>query len=213
MAMKHKFKEPAICWDCANATNNRCSWVDRGEPVEGWIARKTTIRFSGEETKSYCVHYCPFFERDAERGGLKKLPLGGEVENEGCNSNQRSTADAVYRMAQFSGSGNLGDSDSPLADYPNRKARLLKDNPQDREVLDLAFGIIEQAVRDWKVLEYGAKEDAMVEKGEWIHRKELVEFFFSKWFARLCEPLHYSPEEIRTALHIPEDALWKTRLS
>jgi len=211
MAKRHH--EHTLCWDCANATNNRCSWVDRGEPVEGWRARKTTIRFSGEETKSYCVHYCPLFERDAERGGLKKLPLGGEVENEGSSCNQHSAADAVCRMAIVSDSGHLGSGDSPLADYPDRKARLLKDNPQDREVLDLAFGIIEQAVRDWKVLEYGSKESAMVEKGEWIHRKELVEFFFSKWFARLCEPLHYSPEEIRAALHIPEDSLWKIRLS
>ena len=213
MAKRHH--EHTLCWDCANATNNRCPWVDRGEPVEGWRARKTTIRFSGEETKSYCVHYCPFFERDAERGGLKKLPLGGEVDQHGKNlcRDKLCASAPVGGVVKLSDSRHLGSGDSPLAYYPDRKARLLKDNPQDREVLDLAFGIIEQAVRDWKVLEYGSKESAMVEKGEWIHRKELVEFFFSKWFARLCEPLHYSPEEIRTALYIPEDALWKTRLS
>ena len=48
----------------------------------------------------------------------------------------------------------------------------------------------------------------MVERGEWVKRDDMVEFFFSKWFHRLCEPLHYSPEEIRAALGIPESARW-----
>lgn len=85
---------------------------------------------------------------------------------------------------------------------------------EEREIIDLAYGILERAVLDWKLLEYGRKEAAMVERGEWVKRDDMVAFFFSKWFHRLCEPLHYSPEEIRAALNIPECAkTWKTALS
>lgn len=202
-----KRHEHTLCWDCKNATSMDCPWVDRGVPVEGWRARKTTIRFACENSESYHVHFCPLFERDAANGGLKKVALGGEngKGNSGCG--QSCTADARYRMAQHINPGSLGNSRGSVVDRGDRQTRLL------REDLDLAFGIIEQAVRDWKSLENGRKEETMVEKGEWVSRTELVEFFFSKWFSRLCEPLHYSPEEIREALRIPEDALWTIRQS
>ena len=77
----------------------------------------------------------------------------------------------------------------------------------------MAYVILERAVLDWKLLEYGRKEAAMVDKGEWVQREDLVDFFFSKWFSRLCEPLQYTPEEIRAVLNIPEDARWTIKQS
>ena len=199
-----KRHEHTLCWDCSHATDNKCPWATSERPVPGWRARPTTIRFASEKTDSFHVYYCPLFDRDAERGGLKKVALGGETD-ERSNCNNSGLTATVYRMANVSHSGNLGSGDSPVADRRDRQARGLK---ADREILDLAFGIIEKAVQDWKVLEYGRKESAMVEKVDWVHREDLLEFFFSKWFARLCEPLAYTPEEIRAALNIPEELRW-----
>ena len=205
-----KRHEHSLCWDCSRASKNGCPWAAEGKPVDGWRARKTTIRFSGEKTDSYHVWSCPLFDRDSERGGLKKVALGGDTKNEGSNSNQRGASDAVYRMAQFLGSGNLGSGNRPVVDYRDRQARVLS---AERDIIELAYVILERAVLDWKLLEYGRKEAAMVDKGEWVQREDLVDFFFSKWFSRLCEPLQYTPEEIRAVLNIPEDARWTIKQS
>ena len=192
-----------LCWDCAKATSPECPWAESGKPVEGWRAKKTKLRFSGEESDSYRVFSCPLFERDAVKGGMKKV--GGENDKGVCRGGKHSATDAVYRMALIANSGNLGSGDSALADCGDRQTRILNEN---RDVIDLAYGVLERAVMDWKLLEYGRKEAAMVERGEWVKRDDMVEFFFSRWFHRLCEPLHYSPEEIRAALGIPESARW-----
>ena len=108
--------------------------------------------------------------------------------------------------------GSLGHSNRPVADSQNGGTRVLNPPPNDREILNLAYGILEGAVDDWKALDYGRKAEAMVERGEFVKREDMVEFFFSRWFTQLCEPLHYSPEEIREALNIPPDA-WRIVLS
>ena len=210
MGSRYEF---SLCWDCALATSAKCPWAESGQPVEGWKVRNTKIRFSrGEITDSYHVYRCPLFVRDAKKGGMEKVALGGETNDKGSSSNKHSVTDAVYRMAVASGLGHLGHSDSALANCGDREARIL--NEPEREVIDLAYGILERAVEDWKALEYGRKESAMIEKGSWVERSEVVGFFFSKWFSRLCEPLHYSPEEIRAALNIPEEAKqWMTKQS
>lgn len=203
--------EHTLCWDCAKATSAECPWAESGTPVPGWKAKKTKLKFSREVSTSFHVKECPLFERDARHGGVDKyVALGGET-NERSNSNNGGATDAVYRMAQFLGSGYMGSRNCLVVDCGDRKARVLN---SEREVLDLAYGILERAVMDWKALEYGRKETAMVEKAVWVERSEVVAFFFSKWFARLCEPLHYSPEEIRAALNIPEEArAWMTQSS
>jgi hypothetical protein len=76
----------------------------------------------------------------------------------------------------------------------------------DRDALDLAFGIIERAVIDWRALDYGRLAEVMVD-GEAINRKETCEFFFSDWFKDLCNVTQFTPEQIRSFLHIPEDAM------
>lgn len=206
MGSKH---DHTLCWDCAKATSQDCPWAERGQPVEGWRAKKTKLRFSGELSDSYRVFSCPLFERDAVNGGMKKV--GGENDKSNGRGNQSRTTDAVYRMAQSSNSGNLGSGNCPVADRGDRQAWVLSE--ENRDIIDLAYGILERAVIDWKLLEYGRKEAAMVERGEWVKRDDMVEFFFSKWFHRLCEPLHYSPEEIRAALNIPECARWMSAKS
>lgn len=205
--------EHTLCWDCALATSDKCPWADHGEPVEGWGARATKIkhRYGGGETvitDSYHVWRCPMFIRDAERGGMKKVALGGETNDKGMCGNKPSSASAVYRMAQFPSLGDLGNRDCPVAHRGNGQTRVLNPPPNDREILNFAYAILESAVEDWKALDYGRKTEVMAEKGEWVKRDETVAFFFSRWFAQLCEPLHYSPEEIRAALNIPPDAWW-----
>ena len=206
--------EHTLCWDCALATSDKCPWADHGEPVEGWGARATKIKHrhgTGDAviTDSFHVWRCPLFERDAENGGRRKAALGGEENNDkGMRCGKPCTSSAVYRMAVTPCSGGVGNSNRPVADSQNRGTRVLNPPPNDREILNLAYAILESAVEDWKTLDYGRKTEAMAEKGEWVKRDETVAFFFSQWFSLLCEPLHYSPEEIREALNIPPDAWW-----
>lgn len=198
--------EHTLCWDCANCVGG-CSWSSKGQPVEGWRARPTKIRFSGETTDSFIVYHCPKFERDAENGGMKKAALGREEDHYGKNlCRDKSCASApVGGVVERPDSGDLGHSRGAVANRKNRRTRVLTDG---REMIDLGFGLLERAVIDWKTLEYGRKESALVEKCEWVEKDELVRFFFSRFFALLCEPLPYSPEEIRSALKIPEEARW-----
>ena len=72
--------------------------------------------------------------------------------------------------------------------------------------MGLAFGIVEQAVRDWKALDYGRKPEALMD-GVLVSRKEVVRFFFSEWFLHLIEPFPYTAKQVRAALRIPENAL------
>ena len=205
--------EHTLCWDCALATSDKCPWADHGEPVPGWGARATKIKHrhgTGDAviTDSFHVWRCPLFERDAEKGGRRKAALGGEGNNDkGMRGGKPCTSSAVYRMAVTPCVGSLGHSNRAVADCKDGGTRILKPPPNDREILNLAYGILESAVEDWKALDYGRKAEAMVERGEFVKREDMVEFFFSHWFTQLCEPLHYSPEEIREALYIPPDAL------
>ena len=205
--------EYTLCWDCALATSDKCPWADHGETVEGWGARATKIKHrhgTGDAviTDSFHVWRCPLFERDAAKGGREKVALGGETNDKKHGGNKPSSASAVYRMAITPCVGGVGNSNRPVADSQNGGTRILKPPPNDREILNLSYAILESAVEDWKALDYGRKTEAMAEKGEWVKRDETVAFFFSQWFSLLCEPLHYSPEEIRAALNIPPDAWW-----
>lgn len=80
-------------------------------------------------------------------------------------------------------------------------------NEEDRIFAELAAGIIEQAVLDWKDLDYGkltrcpGKRDST-----YIYAYEVESFFKSKWFEHLLSfalPQH-TPQEIRLALKIKE---------
>ena len=52
-----------LCWRCIKSANNGCSWSERFEPVEGWTAVPTKIKFCDYTDDSYRVIDCPEFER------------------------------------------------------------------------------------------------------------------------------------------------------
>jgi len=58
-----------ICWDCRNAVPGPeagCSWSRRWQPVEGWDAEETWVRYGAYGSqKSYRVLECPEFEEES----------------------------------------------------------------------------------------------------------------------------------------------------
>ncbi len=78
---------------------------------------------------------------------------------------------------------------------------------QDAGAVDLACAIIEQAVIDWKDLEYG-KLKRVLGKPDYafVYSEEVRIFFQSKWFEHLLSFAlpHHSPQQVRKALKIPE---------
>lgn len=56
----HRTKKPTLCFNC---TRLDCTWMMNLEPVAGWTAKKTKIRYkvSGKDVSvpSYCVESCP----------------------------------------------------------------------------------------------------------------------------------------------------------
>lgn len=195
-------KEHTLCWDCGNATNDACPWVDAGMPVPGWWATPSKIKTCGVLSDSYRVIKCPLFVRDADKGGLVKVPLKGERHNGNSNHSKHRPVDAWSRVAVSRRPVGVDNGSGAVAHRGSGKAR----RSVEREVLDLAFGIIERAVLDWKALDYGRLAEVMVD-GEAISRKETCEFFFSDWFKDLCNVTQFTPEQIRGFLHIPEDAM------
>lgn len=220
MSIKNKIercnKAPTLCWDCANATNNFCPWVESGKPVDGWRATPTTIKQNGHVVAhSYHVHSCPMFKRDAEYGGRKKVvyhleyvpekPLKGESKNEGSNSNQHNRPDAWDRVVKPNDSQPVGNRRGTVADKGSRRSWGALNNVE-LDPFDLALGIIERYVIDWRALEFGARDYVLVD-GVLVSKEDTLTFFFEPWFYDLCTAIHYTPKQIRKALRIPEDAI------
>ena len=87
-------------------------------------------------------------------------------------------------------------------DLFGRKRHVHIDGP---DTVRIASEICTQAVRDWQYLRYGEIESAPY-YGDRRKKVELLEFFFSNWFARLLECFsERSPEQIRSYLKITED--------
>lgn len=68
-------KNEQLCWNCKRSTNPegfRCSWADKGEPIEGWTAAEGRICYKydtygnkiGELGISYDITACPMFVKD-----------------------------------------------------------------------------------------------------------------------------------------------------
>lgn len=61
-----------LCWTCRNTNADKCPWFVPGEakPVEGWVAEKTVIYYSGKDahyaTDSYHVISCPNYDPISE---------------------------------------------------------------------------------------------------------------------------------------------------
>ena len=76
----------------------------------------------------------------------------------------------------------------------------------NRDTVTLAEAIIEQAVRDWKYIDYGQLGDKIHSNGTAIWRDELLEFFFSSWFEVLLASFSpHSAEQIRRMIRITDD--------
>lgn len=63
----HLKGDQTLCWRCENCLGG-CSWSEKFEPVEGWNAERTVIKYFNIETPSFLVRGCPLFiEDDGER--------------------------------------------------------------------------------------------------------------------------------------------------
>lgn len=63
----HLKEDQTLCWRCKNCFGG-CSWSEKFEPVEGWNAERTVIKYFNIETPSFLVRDCPLFiEDDGER--------------------------------------------------------------------------------------------------------------------------------------------------
>lgn len=64
--------KPTLCWKCAHACGG-CSWSDSLTPVEGWIAKPSTIKVirGGEhrviEADTFLIIKCPEFVDDTDQ--------------------------------------------------------------------------------------------------------------------------------------------------
>lgn len=59
----HRKGDQSLCWNCKNCFGG-CSWAERFEPVEGWRAERTIIKYFNIETPSFLVRDCPLFAVD-----------------------------------------------------------------------------------------------------------------------------------------------------
>lgn len=70
---------------------------------------------------------------------------------------------------------------------------------------ELMCAVVEQAVLDWRDLDCGKVTAIMTGDGSVVKKKEVVEFFQSRWFdALVYNTLDFSPEQIRAALKVPK---------
>lgn len=78
---------------------------------------------------------------------------------------------------------------------------------KEKAFLEMSACIIEQAVEDWKALDYGKLNRTIGKPGnDYIYLDEVLPFFQSRWFEHLLSfalPTH-TPQEVRKALRIPE---------
>lgn len=58
---KKKLPPPTLCWQCGNICGG-CSWSERFEPVEGWVAIPTKVGHYG--LQSFVVLKCPAFRME-----------------------------------------------------------------------------------------------------------------------------------------------------
>lgn len=59
----HLKGDQSLCWNCKNCFGG-CSWFERFEPVEGWRAERTIIKYFNTKTPSFLVRDCPLFAVD-----------------------------------------------------------------------------------------------------------------------------------------------------
>lgn len=88
---------------------------------------------------------------------------------------------------------------------PKQKSERSFASAKDEACYNLACAVIEQAVIDWILLDYG-KFGVSRGNAQYIFRAEVESFFKSEWFDELLSYAlpQYTPQEIREQLHIAE---------
>ena len=83
---------------------------------------------------------------------------------------------------------------------------------KDAAFYNLACAIIEQAVIDWMLLEYGNLGVTRA-NNQYVFRADVESFFKGMWFEELLSYAlpQYTPQEIRSQLHIEEPERRKRR--
>ena len=59
----HLKGDQSLCWSCKNCFGG-CSWAESFEPVEGWRAERTIIKYFNTKIPSFLVRDCPRFAVD-----------------------------------------------------------------------------------------------------------------------------------------------------
>lgn len=77
----------------------------------------------------------------------------------------------------------------------------------EHTIHELICAILQQAVDDWKALDYGEFRETM-SVGEVIKRFELVQFFNSEDFDRMAGYCGINPTAARKALKVPMEGEW-----
>ena len=52
---------------CIDCCTHGCSWEREFKPVQGWNAKRTTIKNGDHVTMSYHIFHCPLFKRHPAR--------------------------------------------------------------------------------------------------------------------------------------------------
>lgn len=69
------------CWSCAKACGG-CAWSAKFEPVPGWDAKESTIKYNDgtpktpkiRNVRSYIIKSCPEYEPDGKASAVKDIP-------------------------------------------------------------------------------------------------------------------------------------------
>ena len=84
MAGKDFEKDQTICWGCANACNNGCSWSRGLVPVEGWTVKEVHPGIS--------VMSCPQYKKDD-----RKNSRPNDFDNDGCLELLKAIGRTMYK--------------------------------------------------------------------------------------------------------------------
>ena len=96
--------------------------------------------------------------------------------------------------------------------YQNFQTKRVDPDNETKKYINLACGIIQQAVEDWQYLQFGQLDKATYLTAV-IRYDEILNFFHSEWFEFLLSYAlpDVTPDDVRTALKIKnrKDLTWR----
>ena len=84
MAEKDFKKASTLCWSCANACNNGCSWSKDLIPIDGWTTEPLTPNF--------IITSCPQYQEERRN---RSRP--DDFDNDGCLELLKAAGTALYK--------------------------------------------------------------------------------------------------------------------